>query len=104
MHQCMHYCGDSSANITDLLHRTRQQLHISGAHCIRLTLHMCRLLSPLLLRQLLLWLEASKVYGSKGGYSVGMGWLWAILLGMSGYLSTLTHHQAFWYSGRQLGN
>ncbi|DBA68013.1 TPA: hypothetical protein ACH3X2_014044 [Trebouxia sp. C0005] len=56
-----------------------------------------RLLSPLLLRQLLLWLEGNKAYGSKGGYSVGLGWLWAILLGTSGYLSTLTHHQAFWY-------
>ncbi len=57
---------------------------------------MCRLLSPLLLRQLLLWLEGNKAYGSKGGYPVGTGWLWAILLGLSGYLSTLTHHQAFW--------
>ena len=59
---------------------------------------MCRLLSPLLLRQLLLWLEGNKAYGSKGGYPIGIGWLWALLLGMSGYLSTLTHHQAFWYA------
>lgn len=63
---------------------------------LNLSCCMHRLLSPLLLRQLLLWLEGNKAYGSKGGYSVGLGWLWAILLGTSGYLSTLTHHQAFW--------
>ena len=59
-------------------------------------LYGCRLLSPLLLRQLLLWLEGNKTYGSTGGYRDGIGWLWAVLLGVSGYLSTLTHHQAFW--------
>lgn len=78
--------------ITNLLHRARQALDA----WFRPPSHMRRLLSPLLLRQLLLWLEGNKAYGSSGGYPIGMGWLWAILLGTSGYLSTLTHHQAFW--------
>ena len=56
---------------------------------------LCRLLSPLLLRELLLWLEGNKAFGSLA-YPIGKGWLYAILLGISGYFSTLTHHQVFW--------
>lgn len=99
----LHY--QISVSVKGLRHRVDREAHQLYASCtqcvhlFRLTSRpVCRLLSPLLLRQLLLWLEGNKAYGSKGGYPVGMGWLWAILLGMSGYLSTLTHHQAFWYA------
>lgn len=68
-------------------------LPVSAAMTVTSLSH--RLLSPLLLRELLLWLEGNKAFGSEA-YPIGKGWLYAILLGISGYFSTLTHHQVFW--------
>ena len=56
---------------------------------------LCRLLAPLLLRELLQWLEGNKAFGSSE-YPIRMGWLFAILLAMSAFFSTLADHQVFW--------
>ena len=58
-----------------------------------------RLLSPLILRQLLLWLQASKAGDAP---PVWQGWLLALALGSGGFFMSFLHHQLF-FEGMVMG-
>ena len=58
---------------------------------------LSRLVAPVLLRQLLLWLRNPDKAAAGG---TGRGWMWASLFGITGFGLTLVHHQLFWYGER----
>jgi hypothetical protein len=55
---------------------------------------LCRLSSPVILRQYLSWLQRIAV--APPGTPVWPGWLWALGVAAGGMGMTLVHHQFFW--------
>jgi len=58
---------------------------------------LCRLVSPVVLRQFLLWLQA---YGAGQNPIAWKGWGLAVLLGFGGFVMAILHHQLFFVGMR----